>query len=50
MTTGKNFEGKTVGTLDPQQANREWWEANPMTYDWEKTLRINAGTPQWWPK
>ncbi len=27
-----------------QLKNWEWWEQNPMTYDWERTLRINSGT------
>jgi ubiquinone/menaquinone biosynthesis C-methylase UbiE len=34
--------------LDAQRANKEWWESNPMTYDWEKTLEISPGTAQWY--
>ena len=30
-----------------QLKNWEWWEQNPMTYDWEKTLRIKSGTREW---
>lgn len=25
---------------------REWWEANPMTYDWRKTISPKEGTPE----
>ena len=44
MTGAKSLVSKAVNLLDPQQGNREWWESNPMTYDWEKTLQINPGT------
>jgi SAM-dependent methyltransferase len=30
-----------------QQLNENWWENNPMTYDWENTLRFPAGSPEW---
>ena len=30
-----------------QTKNWEWWEKNPMTYDWENTLQITAGTREW---
>jgi SAM-dependent methyltransferase len=30
-----------------QLKNWEWWEQNPMTYDWEKTLQIKPGTRRW---
>jgi ubiquinone/menaquinone biosynthesis C-methylase UbiE len=34
--------------LSPRQAkNRQWWESNPMTYDWEKTLRFTPGSVEW---
>lgn len=48
MTEGKNAGGPTVVSLDPQQVNQEWWESNPMTYDWEKTLQIDPGTLKWY--
>jgi len=47
MTAGKHASGPAV-LLDPQQVNREWWESNPMTYDWEKTLQIDSGTLKWY--
>jgi len=48
MTTGKSTGGPAVVSSDPQQVNREWWESNPMTYDWEKTLQIDPGTLKWY--
>jgi ubiquinone/menaquinone biosynthesis C-methylase UbiE len=34
--------------LSPDQTrNWEWWEANPMTYDWEKTLHLPPGSREW---
>lgn len=30
-----------------QLENWKWWEENPMTYDWEKTLHLEPGTRQW---
>ena len=48
MTAGKSAGGSPVVSLDPQRVNREWWELNPMTYDWEKTLQINPGTLKWY--
>jgi len=48
MTAGKSAGGRAVVSLDPQQVNREWWESNPMTYDWEKTLQIDPGTLKWY--
>ncbi len=32
---------------NPQADSRGWWEQNPMTYDWERTLYIGPGTPAW---
>ena len=34
--------------LETQQGNREWWESNPMTYDWEQTLQIQPGSGDWY--
>jgi 2-polyprenyl-3-methyl-5-hydroxy-6-metoxy-1,4-benzoquinol methylase len=48
MTAGKSAGGSAAVSLDPQQVNREWWESNPMTYDWEKTLQIDPGTLKWY--
>src|ERR1043166_5822031 len=30
-----------------QSKNWAWWEQNPMTYDWEDTLRLRAGSAEW---
>src|ERR1700730_2599736 len=48
MTAGKSAGGPAVVSSEPQQGNREWWESNPMTYDWEKTLQIDPGTLKWY--
>jgi 2-polyprenyl-3-methyl-5-hydroxy-6-metoxy-1,4-benzoquinol methylase len=48
MTACNNARGPAVVSSDPQQVNREWWESNPMTYDWEKTLQIDPGTLKWY--
>jgi 2-polyprenyl-3-methyl-5-hydroxy-6-metoxy-1,4-benzoquinol methylase len=29
-----------------QRLNRGWWEANPMTYDWARTLRLEVGSAE----
>jgi SAM-dependent methyltransferase len=39
--------GGQVSAQDLQQANRSWWETNPMTYDWQKTLEIEPGTREY---
>lgn len=31
---------------DLQRLNRVWWEDNPMTYDWARTLRLEVGSPE----
>ena len=33
---------------DPQRPNRDWWQQNPMTYDWERTLNLEPGTRKWY--
>jgi len=43
----KFFETGAVSVAEPQQANREWWESHPMTYDWERTLDITHGSREW---
>jgi len=30
-----------------QKANENWWNDNPMTYDWEGTLNLVPGCRQW---
>ncbi len=38
-----------VSTPSPdrgQKENRSWWTENPMTYDWEKTIRAPEGSPE----
>jgi len=30
-----------------QRANQTWWNANPMTYDWHRTLGPCPGTREW---
>jgi SAM-dependent methyltransferase len=32
---------------EAQQKNASWWEENPMTYDWESTLRLPPGSGEW---
>jgi SAM-dependent methyltransferase len=32
---------------EAQQKNASWWEENPMTYDWERTLDLPAASRQW---
>jgi SAM-dependent methyltransferase len=32
---------------EAQEANQNWWEQNPMIYDWERTLRLVPGSQQW---
>jgi len=48
MTAHKSVSHSVAVPLDPQQASRDWWESNPMTYDWEKTLQIEPGTLKWY--
>jgi 2-polyprenyl-3-methyl-5-hydroxy-6-metoxy-1,4-benzoquinol methylase len=31
-----------------QAENRRWWDANPMSYDWHKTIRASEGTPEFY--
>jgi ubiquinone/menaquinone biosynthesis C-methylase UbiE len=33
---------------DAQQKNVSWWESNPMTYDWQDTLRLPLGSRAWY--
>lgn len=42
---------KPIGKSDfltcHENPNRDWWEANPMTYDWEKSLAIERFAEPW---
>jgi ubiquinone/menaquinone biosynthesis C-methylase UbiE len=48
MPSDKSADNPAAVSLDLQRENREWWESNPMTYDWEKTLQIDPGTLKWY--
>ncbi len=40
----------TIPDLDHdnlQFGNRSWWDSNPMTYDWQQTMNLETGTPEW---
>jgi 2-polyprenyl-3-methyl-5-hydroxy-6-metoxy-1,4-benzoquinol methylase len=37
----------TLPLSEAQQKNVSWWEENPMTYDWESTLRLAPGSRAW---
>jgi len=30
-----------------QEVNQEWWQQNPMTYDWQRTLKIEPYRQEW---
>jgi SAM-dependent methyltransferase len=36
-----------VKLSEAQTKNWSWWEQNPMTYDWEETLRLSPGSREW---
>jgi SAM-dependent methyltransferase len=36
-----------VKLSEAQTKNWSWWEDNPMTYDWERTLRLSPGSREW---
>lgn len=38
---------KPIELSPSQHNNMSWWEANPMTYDWEGTLQLSPGSPEW---
>src|SRR5690242_113620 len=31
-----------------QAENRRWWDANPMSYDWHKTIAATEGTTEFY--
>ena len=41
-------ESKTIPLSEAQQKNVNWWEENPMTYDWEGTLKVTHGSREWY--
>jgi len=40
--------GKSSFQVDDENLNRAWWQNNPMTYDWEKTLAYEKGSIPWY--
>jgi SAM-dependent methyltransferase len=48
MTIAKILAGNVANPGNSQRGNREWWESNPMTYDWEQTLQIQPGSRNWY--
>jgi 2-polyprenyl-3-methyl-5-hydroxy-6-metoxy-1,4-benzoquinol methylase len=32
---------------EAQRSNWNWWENNPMTYDWENTMNLTPGSREW---
>ena len=43
-----NKQLDVAGDLPGQHRNRSWWERNPMTYDWNKTLLNEEGSKAWY--
>lgn len=41
-------DSKPIALSTAQQSNVNWWENNPMTYDWENTLKLPAGSREWY--
>lgn len=50
MTSAFNMitDTKPIELSPGQQNNVNWWEENPMTYDWENTLSLRPGTREWY--
>lgn len=59
--SGRNFRNKAEGFDNPiklptsdaertnwQAANREWWEATPMRYDWREAVQFEPGTREYY--
>lgn len=42
------IETKPIALSEAQKKNVNWWEENPMTYDWEGTLKVAQGSPEWY--
>jgi len=41
-------ETKPIVLSEAQANNVNWWEENPMTYDWEGTLKVAQGSREWY--
>lgn len=37
----------SMPSLKSQRPDRDWWEENPMTYDWHRTLQLAPGSLNW---
>jgi len=37
-----------IKLTEAQQKNKDWWEDNPMTYDWQGTLTVEPGTREFY--
>lgn len=42
---GTTFSGPELNGSE-QEKNIQWWDENPMTYDWNKTLEVEEGTKE----
>jgi SAM-dependent methyltransferase len=40
--------GKSTYPVTDDSPNKSWWQDNPMTYDWEKTLSIERFSLPWY--
>ena len=38
----------TIPEARAQAESRRWWDANPMSYDWHKTILPAEGTPEFY--
>ncbi len=48
-TTSSPFVTPAPGPSESlQEFNRRWWEQNPMTYDWARTLKVAVGSPEFY--
>ena len=47
MTSAKSLADDAL-PVGIHTGNRDWWESNPMTYDWEQTLHIQSGSREWY--
>ena len=43
----KNISYSSDQNEKNQKAVQDWWEQNPMTYDWEKLRDEPEGTKEW---
>jgi 2-polyprenyl-3-methyl-5-hydroxy-6-metoxy-1,4-benzoquinol methylase len=42
----RNFASST--NKNSQHGNKDWWNSNPMTYDWEGDREVKEGTLDWY--